>query len=244
MDFLSKRIKEIGVISIILIIAFSVGLLVYIQSITERDIKSKLLLQQKQRQIGSTRDISLHIGSDLNLVVAMLDGLSNSIYLQQGDLSGDNAKKLVGGKYTQFSKVIDGLFLLDKNNIVTLSFSPAGSEGAILGADYSLREWVVNTRITLKPVFSDAFERQGIYTIFISYPIISRETGQFIGIIVTSIPTVPFFAHYGNVEHINKQFLVAYDTNGTMLANGASHISVGQNFFETIPNSLSTIIRF
>ena len=108
MDFVSKRIKEIGIISIILIITFSFGLLFYIQNITESDIKSNLLLQQKQGQIGSTRDISLHIGSDLNLVVAMLDGLANSIYLQQGDLSGDNAKKLVGEKYTQFSKVIDG----------------------------------------------------------------------------------------------------------------------------------------
>jgi signal transduction histidine kinase len=231
MDFFSKRIKEIGIISIILIITFSFGLLFYIQNITESDIKYNLLLQQKQGQIGSTRDISLHIGSDLNLVVTMLDGLANSIYLQQGDLSGDNAKKLVGEKYTQFSKVINSLFLLDKNNIATLGFSPAVSEGVILGADYSLRDWVVHTRITLKPVFSDDFERQGIYTIFISYPIISRETGQFIGIIAASIPTVPFFAHYGNIEHINTQFLVAYDTNGIMLANGAGQTFVGQSFF-------------
>ena len=43
MDLLSKRIKEIGVISIILIIAFSLGLLFYIQRITESDIKSNLL---------------------------------------------------------------------------------------------------------------------------------------------------------------------------------------------------------
>lgn len=86
---------------------------------------------------------------------------------------------------------------------MTLGFSPAVSEGVILGADYSLRDWVVNTRITLKPVFSDGFERQGMYTIFISYPIISRETGQFIGIIATSIPTVPFFANYVNYMLIN-----------------------------------------
>jgi signal transduction histidine kinase len=231
MDFVSKRIKEISIISIILIVTFSLGLLFYIQNITESDIKHDLLLQQEQRQIASTRDISLYIGSDLNLVVAMLDGLANSIYLQQGDLSSDNATKLVGEKYTQFSKVINGLFLLDKNNIVTLGFSPTVSEAAILGADYSLRDWVVETRITLKPVFSDDFERQGIYTIFISYPIISRETGQLIGIIVASIPTVPFFAHYGNIEHINTQFLVAYDTNGTMLANGAGQTLVGQDFF-------------
>ncbi len=231
MDLLSKRIKEIGVISIILIVAFSLGLLFYIQSITEHDIKSNLLSQQKQRQIGSTLDISLHAGSDLNLVVGMLDGLANSLYLQQGDLSSDKSSKLVGQRYTEFSKVIDRLFLLDKNNIVKHSFSPAGSEGAILGADYSLRDWIMKTRTTLKPVFSDGFEREGMYTIFISYPIISRDTGHFLGIIATSIPTVPFFAHYGNVEHIDRQFLVAYDSNGTMLANGASPTLVGQNFF-------------
>ena len=145
MDLLSKRIKEIGVISIILIVAFSLGLLFYTQGITERDIKSNLLAQQKQRQIASNLDISLHAGSDLDLVVSMLDGLANSLYLQQGDLYGEKASKLVGEKYTQFSKVIDRLFLLDKNNIVKLSFSPAGSEGAILGADYSLRDWVIGT---------------------------------------------------------------------------------------------------
>ena len=52
-----------------------------------------------------------------------------------------------------------------------------------------------------------------------------------LGIIATSIPTVPFFAHYGNVERIDTPFLVAFDTNGTMLANGASQTLVGQNFF-------------
>ena len=112
MDLLSKRIKEIGVISIILIVTFSLAFVFYIQSITEHDIKSNLLSQQKQRQIGSTLDISLHAGSDLNLVVSMLDGLANSLYLQQGNLSADQASKLVGEKYTQFNKVIDRLFLL------------------------------------------------------------------------------------------------------------------------------------
>jgi hypothetical protein len=168
MDFLSKIIKEIGIISIILIITFSLGLLVYIQNITESDIKYNLLLQQKQSQIGSTRDISLHIGSDLNLVVGMLDGLANSIYLQQGNLSGDNAKKLVGEKYTQFSKVVNSLFLLDKNNIVTLGFSPAVSEGVILGADYSLRDWVIETRITSQ--YFPTTLRGRAYTRFL-YPI-------------------------------------------------------------------------
>ena len=92
MSILSKRIREIGIVSIILIILFSFGLLIYIQNITEHDIKDNLFLQQKQRQISSTQGIAMHIGSDLNLVVSMLDGMANSLYLQQGIYS-DNAKK-------------------------------------------------------------------------------------------------------------------------------------------------------
>ena len=227
----SSRIREIGIISVVVIIVFSLASLFYVQNITVNEIKNNLLLQQTQRQVASTRDISLHISSDLNLILGMLDGLANSIYMQQGDIYGDNATKLVKEKYIQFDSVIKSLFVLDKNNIVTISFSPAGSEGAMVGADYSLNDLVLNSRQTLKPVFSSNFERQGIFMIYISYPIISRQTGQYMGTIVASIPSESFFAHYGNVEHIDTQFLVAYDSNGTMLANGAGKTFVGQNFF-------------
>jgi signal transduction histidine kinase len=228
----SSRIREIGIISTVVIIVFSLASLLYVQDITINDIKNNLLLQQTQRQVASTRDISLHIGSDLNLILGMLDGLANSIYMQQGNLYGNNATKLMEEKYIQFDSVIKSLFVLDKDNIVTISLSPAGSEGAMVGADYSLRDWVVNSRQALKPIFSSDFERQGIFMIYMSYPIISRHTGQYMGTIVASIPSESFFAHYGNVEHINTQFLVAYDLNGTMLANGASNTFIGHNFFD------------
>jgi signal transduction histidine kinase len=228
----SSRIREIGIISTVVIIVFSLASLLYVQDITINDIKNNLLLQQTQRQVASTRDISLHIGSDLNLILGMLDGLANSIYMQQGNLYGNNATKLMEEKYIQFDSVIKSLFVLDKDNIVTISLSPAGSEGAMVGADYSLRDWVVNSRQALKPIFSSDFERQGIFMIYMSYPIISRHTGQYMGTIVASIPSESFFAHYGNVEHINTQFLVAYDLNGTMLANGAGNTFIGHNFFD------------
>lgn len=232
MSIFSSRIREIGIISTVVIIVFSLASLLYVQDITINDIKNNLLLQQTQRQVASTRDISLHIGSDLNLILGMLDGLANSIYMQQGNLYGNNATKLVEEKYIQFDSVIKSLFVLDKDNIVTISLSPAGSEGAMVGADYSLRDWVVNSRQALKPIFSSDFERQGIFMIYMSYPIISRQTGQYMGTIVASIPSESFFAHYGNVEHINTQFLVAYDLNGTMLANGAGNTFIGHNFFD------------
>jgi hypothetical protein len=72
-----------------------------------------------------------------------------------------------------------------------------------------------------------------IFREFISYPIMSQDTGQYMRMLVTSIPTILFFAHYGNVQDINSKFLVVYDKNGVMLANWASETLVGQNFFGT-----------
>jgi signal transduction histidine kinase len=229
MTVFSKKIREIGIISIILIIIISFGLLVYVQNITEQEIKQNLFLQQKQRQILSTQGISMHIGSDMNLVVSMLDGLANSLYLQQA-IYNDNAKTMVGEKYSQFKGIIDGLFVLDKDNILTISYSKSGSQSN-LGADYSFRGWVENTRLTLRPVFSDGFDRQDTYTIFISYPIVSKETGQYKGLIATSIPSAPFFSQYAQFGNIHSQFLVAYNKYGTMLANGLSKTFIGENFF-------------
>jgi hypothetical protein len=71
----------------------------------------------------------------------------------------------------------------------------------------------------------------GNYRIGISYPIISVDTGQYIGVVGSVIPTEGFFAHYGNIYDINSRFLVVFDRNGIMLANGASKTLVEKNFF-------------
>ena len=231
MNLSSERAKRIGIICIILVIGLSFFLFFYIQSITEAYIRTSLFEQQKQRQTQSTRSISEHIGSDLNLVLTMLDGLANSISLQHGDLSSDQAKELVKEKYIQFNPIVNSLFVLDNNNIVTISLAPSGSQ-SWLGADFSFRDWVKETRSNLVPIFSDGFERQGQYIIYISFPIINRDTHQYLGIVGTSIPSDLFFTRYGNLEHLGSQFLVAYNRNGTMLANGVNKSLTGENFFD------------
>ncbi len=230
MHLLSGRIKETLIISIVVIVILSYGLFFYLQSITESNIRYSLFEQQKMRQIDSTRDVSEHIGSDISLAVAMLDTLANSFYLQQGDVAGDGIKKLMKEKYIQFNTIIDRLFILDKDDIMVNSFAPLGSE-TFLGIDFSFRDWVKETKSGLIPVFSNGFERQDVYRIFITYPIVNRETGQYIGLVGLSIPTVNFFAHYGNVLDINSQFLAVFDGNATILAVGASQDLVGKNFF-------------
>jgi hypothetical protein len=231
MSLLSGRIREVGIISIILIIGISNILLFYLQNITERDLRDSLFEQQKQRQLDSTKEISQHIGSDLSLVMSMLDGLENSIYLQQGELGVDKTRKLVQEKYNKFNSIIDRLFILNKDDIMTLSLAPMGSD-TFLGVDFSFRDWVKETKITLSPVFSNGYERYGAYRVFITIPIINRDTGKYIGIVGTSILTEEFFARYGNVNDINSQFLVALDRNATLLAAGINETFVGQNFFD------------
>lgn len=227
------RIYKIGIISVISIVIFSFGLFYYIQILTEKAVRSNLLSDQIDRQRIAVKSLSQHIGSDLSLVMTVLDGLTNSMYFQKGDIySVDLTNSLIREKYNLIDDIIDKVFVLDKNDIVTAGLSHTGMD-KYLGADFSQREWVKDTKRIQAPVFSKGFERQSIFSIYIAVPIINREDGRYVGLIGASIPTERFFARYGNVHDINNQFLVVYDRNGTILAVGADKNLIGKNFFGT-----------
>ena len=199
--------------------------------ITERNIKNNLFAQHRDRQIEATRTLSQHIGSDLGLVEARLESLSNSIYFQQGDLTSNKTKTLIQANFLNIYSIVDHLFVVNKNNVITIDIAPKGVK-TFVGTDVSQREYVLQAEKTLEPVFSTIFMGlDGNYRIGISYPIINRETGQYMGVAGSVIPTESFFAHYGNIHDINSRFLVVFDRNGIMLANGASKTLVGKNFF-------------
>lgn len=247
MFFSLPRIYKIGILSVITIVIFSFALFYFIQSVTESSVRSNLLAEQIDRQRTATRSLSQHIGSDLTLVMTVLDGLTNSIYLQQGEIYSEKAKSVMEDKYETINdkeyqtinEIVDKIFVLDNNDVVTAGLSQAGAN-QYLGADFSQREWVKEAKRDLKPVFSKGFERQGIYTIYIAVPIINQENNQYMGLIGASIPTEKFFARYGNVHDINSQFLVIYDKNGTILAVGADRSLVGKNFFgKTVQNFIA-----
>jgi signal transduction histidine kinase len=247
MFFSLPRIYKIGILSVITIVIFSFALFYFIQSVTENSVRSNLLAEQIDRQRIATRSLSQHIGSDLTLVMTVLDGLTNSIYLQQGEIYSEKAKSVMEDKYETINdkeyqtinEIVDKIFVLDNNDVVTAGLSQAGAN-QYLGADFSQREWVKEAKRDLKPVFSKGFERQGIYTIYIAVPIINQENSQYMGLIGASIPTEKFFARYGNVHDINSQFLVIYDKNGTILAVGADRSLVGKNFFgKTVQNFIA-----
>lgn len=231
--FLSlPRIYKIGIVSVISIVVFSFALFYYIQTVTEKNIQSNLITQQIDRQRAASKSLSQHIGSDLTLVMTVLDGLTNSGYIQAGDINSEKTNQLIQEKYKIIDDVIEKIFVLDKNDMVTSGLSQSSTD-EYLGADFSQREWVMEAKRDLKPVFSKGFERQGIYTIYIGVPVINRDNNQYIGLIGATIPTEKFFARYGNVHDINSQLLVIYDKNATILAVGADRNLVGKNFFGT-----------
>jgi len=227
------RVKKIGIISVILISIVSYGLFFYLQNINGQNIRESIFNSQLDRQSESTRTITQHIGSDLRLLESMLQDLADSSYLQQGYLSGDKTAKLVEEKFDQLNTVtkVDGLFIADDQDVITLHKVPKGLR-SFVNINISSRDYVTQTKNTLKPVFSDGFEWiDGKYKIAITYPIINRDTGKYLGLVAAEIPTVEFFENYGNVHDINSQFLVAYDKNANLLAVGASKDLVGKNFF-------------
>jgi signal transduction histidine kinase len=211
-------------------------LLVYLQNFTESTVRENVYEQQIDRQTEVTTSISQSIGSDLGILVSILDGLANSDLLQSGDFTSDETTKLINDQLRRYGAEINDIFLIDRNNIVSLVIpgpnTTLDDTHLSAGDDLSQRQWVKNTKIKNDaPYFSGGFERQGIYKIFITFPILDRETNEKLGIIGASFSTTPFFSTYGNLESLDEQFLVVFDKAGNIITNPGNAGLLGQNFF-------------
>src|SRR5215213_5945535 len=227
-DFFSKKRKEIGILSVVLIIISSFGLFFY-----QQNIKNSIFTQYKDRQIESTQAIAEHIGSDLKLLRSILQGIADSTYLQQEILYGEKIEKVIREKFSEVNNVtkVDGLFIADENNIVTTHIV-SKVQRSFVNIDISIRDYVQETRNILRPVFSNGFK--GIDTIdriALTVPIRNSDTGKYIGIVGAEIPTESFFAHYGNINNIDSKFFVAYDSIFNYIATPRTQF-LGENFFD------------
>jgi hypothetical protein len=224
-----RNIRKIALILIVLIVSFSFASLFFIQDITKHDIETRIFEQQKARQMEYTKIISTHMSSDLERVIAMMNGLGNSIYVQQREYSSPELNELMQEEFDKYDNIINRLFILDNNDVMTVGL--AQEREPLIGSDLSFRDWVKQTRESNTTVFSDGFERQGLYRIFISYPVFDRLSGEYIATIGASVLADPFFSHYKNIENFEEGFLVSYNKNGDLLYNGLNKSLVGLNFF-------------
>ena len=227
-----RHAKAIGIISIVLIIIISYSLFFYFQGITEYNVKKSLFEQQRERQMESTKAMAQHISSDLQSVMYILQGLADSTYLQQGELYGDRVDRLMRERFDQINSTtkVDGLFITDNDDVIAYHLVTEGHR-SFVNIDISFRDYVQETKNTLRPVFSEGFEGiDGIYRIAVTFPIIDRENGQYIGMVGVQIPTIDFFGRYGNVYDVDLRFLVAYDSNANYIATPRTQF-LGKNYF-------------
>lgn len=224
-----RNIRKIALILIVLIVGFSFASLFFIQDITKHDIETRIFEEQKGRQMEYTKIISTHMSSDLERVIAMMNGLGNSVYVQEGEYSSPALKELMLEEFDKYNNTINRLFILDNNDVMTVGL--AQQREPLIGSDLSFRDWVKQTRESNSTVFSDGFERQGLYRIFISYPVFDRLSGEYIATIGASVLADPFFSHYKNIENFEEGFLVSYNKDGDLLYNGLNKSLVGLNFF-------------
>jgi signal transduction histidine kinase len=164
--------------------------------------------------------------------MARLQGLADSSYLQQADLSSDKTKKLLQEFYFQINNVTtaDRLFIINKNYIVMTNLIPHGQR-SFVGTNASVINWIREITISHKPIFSNGYAAlDGKYRIAISYPIINRETKQYIGIVGASVPATQLFEHYGNIFDIKSQYLAVLDWNSDQLIHPLKSF-IGKPFF-------------
>jgi hypothetical protein len=106
--------------------------------------------------------------------------------------------------FLKIDNIVDHLFVVNKNNTITIDISPKGAN-TFVGSNVSQGEYVIQAKKNLgSSLFHSIYGMDSNYRIGISYPIINIETGQYIGVVGAVIPTESFFAHYGNIYDINS----------------------------------------
>jgi signal transduction histidine kinase len=226
----SFREREIAIVVIASISVISVVTFFYSTFDVQSEVKESLFEQQRDRQLAQIQAIANNIQSDSELVLSHLRGLANSMYLQNGDLSGNETENLLKDTYAEINEMGDRLFVIDDKNIVRLNIVPEGDD-PFIGTDMSSIQWVIEARSNLAPTFSKGVVGlDGRHRIFLTYPIVDRQDGNYIGLVGVAIPTTQFFEKYASVNNIESQFLVAYDREGNYIATPRTEF-MGKNFF-------------
>ena len=240
----SKSIRKTVILFAIVIISISFVLFFYFQYQTEQSIQNNMLAQQIQNQKNATKSLAQHIQSDLNLIMAKLQGLSYSTYIQREDFQSNDTKSFMENYYQQINSTspVDRLFIIDSKGILKTNIVPKG-QPSYIGMNFSYRDWVKETKDSLQPQFSNGFVgKDGKYRIAISYPIIIKNGSSgsihYAGLVGVSIPTMGLFSYYGNIYNVQLKYLAVLDSKAVHLVHPVASL-IGQSFFGNYSQNMS-----
>jgi signal transduction histidine kinase len=243
LGFSGLSVKKTVLVSTITIISISFILFFYFQQQTEQSIKDSILEQQKQNQKDASGSLARHIQSDLNSIMARLQGLAFSTYIQQGNFQSNDTKNFVQNYYRQINSTspVDRIFVLNAKGENEVDMVPKG-QLSYLGMNFSYSNWVKETKNTLMPHFSDSFiGRDGKYRIAITYPIIIKNSSgsiNYAGLVCAVVPTMELFSFYGNIYNIQLKYLSVLDSKAVHLVHPISSL-VGKPFYGNYSQNLS-----
>ncbi|MGN6623197.1 MAG: cache domain-containing protein, partial [Candidatus Nitrosocosmicus sp.] len=230
----------------ITIISVSFILFFYFQYQTEQSIKDNILEQQIQNQKDATKSLAQHIQSDIDSVMARLQGLAYSSQIQSKDFQSSDTKGFIQTYYHQINSTspVDRLFVVDKTGIAKIDIVPKG-QPSYIGMNFSYREWVKDTKNTLQPQFSDGFMgKDGKYRIAITYPVLIKNSSSsssrsinYGGLVGVVIPTRELFSYYGNTYNIQSKYLAVLDSKAVHLVHPVASL-IGQSFFGNYSQNL------
>jgi signal transduction histidine kinase len=233
------RVKLGVVIDIAIILGISSVVYFILQTSYEQQVRSSILDQQRERQIQYSKVVARNIGSDLDSLMNRLQSVALSKPMQDGEYATATTTKLLQQAYDKASRIttVDGIYILDENNMVVNYFNPSIQRPGYIGYDSSLLPPVVEYQSNLpNSTYSMSYKStvDGKLRISLMHPVYNIESGKYLGAVSMALLLDPFLAHYGNLYDANSQYLAVLDRNATILSSPFRE-NVGLNFFSSIP---------
>jgi signal transduction histidine kinase len=203
----------------------------YLQSLTERDVRDRLLEQHIDGQIDNTRFLASSITSDLDSITSRLEHFAYIVSRQETGLSSVETTSLLKNLKNDIGSIttIDFIDILDQDGkIVNIDND---DYRMFVGTDVSERDYVSATERNMESYVSAMFKGlTGKYYVAISSPIIDPSNGQYMGLVAARFLATEFFEEYGNVYDFGSASIVAFDREGNVLSTFVEGI-IGENYY-------------
>jgi hypothetical protein len=173
--------------------------------------------QYKELQTGTAKSTAQSVGRSRELTMAGISGLAATEQFQKGNFTSREAGALLEQHFIRLSTVMDTLEVVDSSGTVVQQVSAEGLPDRT-GQDLTDRHYVQQVRFTRQPLYSEAqLGADGVYRIFVNYPMINRETGDYLGMLSAGATAASFFGQFGNSDDPNSGYIEVMDRQGTLL---------------------------
>jgi len=227
-EAVKSRPTSFAIAAVTIIVGFALGFSIYFQSVNEHGIRTALIEEQRIRQTGNMEGLGRQINSDLESILGRLQGIANSNYVQEGKMSGESISALLAENYIPIRDSVSSLSILDANDIETATVVP--DDQNYVGLSHSGKDYVIDAKRRLAPVLSTSFTAVNSTShVVLSYPIIQRESGEYLGLVAALIPLQQILGGIGSPYITETERVLASDKSGTFILADDRNL-IGKDF--------------